>query len=112
MLQLSTSGTLHLVDEMSVSATRAVDPRLRDLCAQPIRTQARLLTVRSRSSRLARQVPDGRLRVQAVLGGADIQNELYFTDHTWMLFGDAKEAVGKLVKQLSSDLAAHPRRAA
>jgi NAD(P) transhydrogenase subunit beta len=34
------------------------------------------------------------------LGFAGIENELYFTDHTWMLFGDAKAIVGELVKQL------------
>jgi proton-translocating NAD(P)+ transhydrogenase subunit beta len=26
---------------------------------------------------------------------AGIENELYFTDHTWMLFEDAKEVVGE-----------------
>jgi NAD(P) transhydrogenase subunit beta len=35
-------------------------------------------------------------------GFAGIENELYFTDHTWMLFGDAKEIVGELVKQLAA----------
>ncbi|MEW5796695.1 MAG: NAD(P)(+) transhydrogenase (Re/Si-specific) subunit beta [Candidatus Zixiibacteriota bacterium] len=34
-------------------------------------------------------------------GFAGIDNELYFKDHTWMLFGDAKAVVGDLVKQLS-----------
>ena len=34
-------------------------------------------------------------------GFAGIDNELYFSDHTWMLFGDAKHVVGELVKQLS-----------
>jgi NAD/NADP transhydrogenase beta subunit len=34
-------------------------------------------------------------------GFAGIENDLYFTDHTWMLFGDAKEIVGELVKQLA-----------
>jgi NAD(P) transhydrogenase subunit beta len=34
-------------------------------------------------------------------GFAGIENELYFTDHTWMLFGDAKEVVGELAKQLA-----------
>jgi NAD(P) transhydrogenase subunit beta len=30
-----------------------------------------------------------------------IDNELYFLDKTWMLFGDAKAVVGELVKALS-----------
>jgi proton-translocating NAD(P)+ transhydrogenase subunit beta len=34
-------------------------------------------------------------------GFAGIDNELYFSDRTWMLFGDAKNVVGELVKQLS-----------
>ncbi len=34
-------------------------------------------------------------------GFAGIENELYFADHTYMLFGDAKAVVGELVKQLS-----------
>jgi NAD(P) transhydrogenase subunit beta len=34
-------------------------------------------------------------------GFAGIDNELYFSDRTWMLFGDAKAVVGELVKQLS-----------
>jgi NAD(P) transhydrogenase subunit beta len=34
-------------------------------------------------------------------GFAGIDNELYFSDRTWMLFGDAKNIVGELVKQLS-----------
>jgi NAD(P) transhydrogenase subunit beta len=34
-------------------------------------------------------------------GFAGIDNELYFGDKTWMLFGDAKAVVGELVKQLS-----------
>ena len=34
-------------------------------------------------------------------GFAGIDNELYFADKTWMLFGDAKAVVGNLVKQLS-----------
>ncbi len=33
-------------------------------------------------------------------GFAGIDNELYFSDKTWMLFGDAKGVVGDLVKQL------------
>jgi len=34
-------------------------------------------------------------------GFAGIDNELYYADKTWMLFGDAKAVVGELVKQLS-----------
>jgi proton-translocating NAD(P)+ transhydrogenase subunit beta len=34
-------------------------------------------------------------------GFAGIDNELYYGDRTWMLFGDAKAVVGELVKQLS-----------
>ncbi|MCC7292648.1 MAG: NAD(P)(+) transhydrogenase (Re/Si-specific) subunit beta [Phycisphaerales bacterium] len=34
-------------------------------------------------------------------GFAGIDNELYFGEHTFMLFGDAKAVVGDLVKQLS-----------
>ena len=34
-------------------------------------------------------------------GFAGIDNELYFRENTWMLFGDAKAVVGELVKQLS-----------
>ena len=34
-------------------------------------------------------------------GFAGIENELYYADHTYMLFGDAKGVVGELVKQLS-----------
>ena len=34
-------------------------------------------------------------------GFAGIDNELYFSERTWMLFGDAKKVVGELVKQLS-----------
>ena len=34
-------------------------------------------------------------------GFAGIDNELYYSDRTWMLFGDAKAVVGELVKQLS-----------
>jgi NAD(P) transhydrogenase subunit beta len=36
-------------------------------------------------------------------GFAGIDNELYFQDQTYMLFGDAKTVVGDLVKQLSGD---------
>ncbi len=34
-------------------------------------------------------------------GFAGIDNELYFSEKTWMLFGDAKQVIGELVKQLS-----------
>ena len=34
-------------------------------------------------------------------GFAGIDNELYFADRTFMLFGDAKAVIGELVKQLS-----------
>jgi NAD(P) transhydrogenase subunit beta len=44
-------------------------------------------------------------------GFAGIENDLYFTDHTWMLFGDAKEVVGELVKQLAADLGAQGQAA-
>jgi len=35
-------------------------------------------------------------------GFAGIDNQLYFADQTYMLFGDAKAVVGELVKQLAS----------
>ena len=38
-------------------------------------------------------------------GFAGIDNELYYLDKTQMLFGDAKEFVGALVKELNSDAA-------
>ena len=34
-------------------------------------------------------------------GFAGIDNDLYFSDHTWMLFGDAKVVIGELVKDLA-----------
>jgi len=34
-------------------------------------------------------------------GFAGVDNELYFSDKTWMLFGDAKQVLGELVKQLA-----------
>jgi H+-translocating NAD(P) transhydrogenase subunit beta len=40
-------------------------------------------------------------------GFAGIDNELYFSDKTWMLFGDAKGVVGDLVKQLSGGSGMH-----
>lgn len=36
-------------------------------------------------------------------GFAGIENELYYADRTYMLFGDAKEVVGELVKQLAGE---------
>jgi len=40
-------------------------------------------------------------------GFAGIENELYFSEHTYMLFGDAKAVVGELVKQLSGTSGMH-----
>jgi NAD(P) transhydrogenase subunit beta len=40
-------------------------------------------------------------------GFAGIDNELYFSDKTWMLFGDAKAVVGDLVKQLAGASGGH-----
>jgi NAD(P) transhydrogenase subunit beta len=40
-------------------------------------------------------------------GFAGIDNELYFLDKTWMLFGDAKNVIGELVKQLSGGSGMH-----
>ena len=40
-------------------------------------------------------------------GFAGIDNELYFSDRTWMLFGDAKNVVGELAKQLSGGSGMH-----
>src|SRR5437667_11603684 len=40
-------------------------------------------------------------------GFAGIDNELYFSDRTFMLFGDAKAVVGELVKQLSGGSGMH-----
>ena len=40
-------------------------------------------------------------------GFAGIDNELYFQDKTFMLFGDAKAVVGDLVKQLSGGSGMH-----
>ncbi len=40
-------------------------------------------------------------------GFAGIENELYYADHTYMLFGDAKQVVGELVKQLSGGSGMH-----
>ena len=36
-------------------------------------------------------------------GFAGIDNELYFLDKTFMLFGDAKSVVGELARKLSGD---------
>src|SRR5207244_7412572 len=40
-------------------------------------------------------------------GFAGIDNELYFSDRTWMLFGDAKSVIGELVKQLAGGSGMH-----
>jgi proton-translocating NAD(P)+ transhydrogenase subunit beta len=40
-------------------------------------------------------------------GFAGIENELYYRDHTYMLFGDAKAVVGDLVKNLSGNSGGH-----
>ncbi len=40
-------------------------------------------------------------------GFAGIDNELYFGEQTWMLFGDAKAVVGELAKQLSGGSGMH-----
>lgn len=40
-------------------------------------------------------------------GFAGIENELYFAEHTFMLFGDAKAVIGDLVKQLSGGSGTH-----
>jgi NAD(P) transhydrogenase subunit beta len=40
-------------------------------------------------------------------GFAGIDNELYFADRTWMLFGDAKGVVGELAKQLGGGSGMH-----
>src|SRR5919106_386384 len=40
-------------------------------------------------------------------GFAGIDNELYFADKTWMLFGDAKSVIGELVKQMSGGSGMH-----
>ena len=40
-------------------------------------------------------------------GFAGIDNELYYGDATWMLFGDAKTVVGDLVKQLVGETGIH-----
>lgn len=40
-------------------------------------------------------------------GFAGIDNELYFLDKTWMLFGDAKVVVGELAKHLQGDSGMH-----
>jgi proton-translocating NAD(P)+ transhydrogenase subunit beta len=40
-------------------------------------------------------------------GFAGIDNELYFSDKTWMLFGDAKSVIGELVKTLGGGSGLH-----
>jgi NAD(P) transhydrogenase subunit beta len=40
-------------------------------------------------------------------GFAGIDNELYFSEKTWMLFGDAKHVVGDLVKEMADGTGMH-----
>jgi NAD(P) transhydrogenase subunit beta len=40
-------------------------------------------------------------------GFAGIENELYFADNTFMLFGDAKQVIGEVVKQVTGEGSAH-----
>jgi NAD(P) transhydrogenase subunit beta len=40
-------------------------------------------------------------------GFAGIDNELYFSERTWMLFGDAKNVIGELAKELSGGSGGH-----
>jgi NAD(P) transhydrogenase subunit beta len=40
-------------------------------------------------------------------GFAGIDNELYFLDKTWMLFGDAKSVVGELGRRLAGESGMH-----
>ncbi len=40
-------------------------------------------------------------------GFAGIDNDLYFSDRTWMLFGDAKNVIGELVKELAGGSGTH-----
>ncbi len=40
-------------------------------------------------------------------GFAGIDNDLYFSDRTWMLFGDAKAVIGELVKELAAGSGMH-----
>jgi NAD(P) transhydrogenase subunit beta len=40
-------------------------------------------------------------------GFAGIENELYYADKTFMLFGDAKKVIGELVKQLAGGAGLH-----
>jgi len=40
-------------------------------------------------------------------GFAGIDNQLYFSERTWMLFGDAKAVVGELVKELAGGSGMH-----
>ena len=40
-------------------------------------------------------------------GFAGIDNALYFSDKTWMLFGDAKNVIGELVKHMSGGSGMH-----
>ena len=40
-------------------------------------------------------------------GFAGIDNDRYFSDRTWMLFGDAKNVIGELVRQLAAGSGGH-----
>jgi NAD(P) transhydrogenase subunit beta len=40
-------------------------------------------------------------------GFAGIENDLYFANNTLMLFGDAKQVIGDVVKQLTGEGSAH-----
>jgi NAD(P) transhydrogenase subunit beta len=40
-------------------------------------------------------------------GFAGIDNELYFADKTWMLFGDAKQVIGEIVGHLTPGSGMH-----
>jgi H+-translocating NAD(P) transhydrogenase subunit beta len=40
-------------------------------------------------------------------GFSGIDNELYFSDRTWMLFGDARNVIGELVRQLGGGSRMH-----
>ena len=50
-------------------------------------------------------------RISSLARPAGIENGLYFTDHTWMLFGDAKGVVGELAKPLAAEAGAGARAA-
>jgi NAD(P) transhydrogenase subunit beta len=40
-------------------------------------------------------------------GFAGIENELYYAPNTLMLFGDAKQVIGDVVKELAGETSAH-----